>query len=167
MRAIEPCCSYTDCMKLYEEYYLKQTGRGMAAFTGAQYQRGHGLGNMLRSLTKFALPFLKKGAKAVGKQAKKTGMNIAQEVMLGQNIKKAAKRHLSQGLTDLITQQGRGQPRRRKRRGPPGERLKRRKFAKPSTKKPKRGYKSKATSNTRVISHLTKRRRTSKKDIFG
>ena len=119
---------------------------------------------MLRSLTKFAMPFLKKGAKAVGKQAMKTGMNIAQEVMLGQNIKKAAKRHLSQGLTELVTQQGRGRARRR--RGPPGERVKRRKIAMPSRKKPKRGYKRKATSNTRVISHSAKRRRTSKKDIF-
>ena len=63
----------------------------MASFTGAQYQRGHGLGNILRSLTKFALPFLKKGAKAVGKQAMKTGMNIAQEAMQEQNMKKAAK----------------------------------------------------------------------------
>ena len=80
-----------DCKKLYEEYYLNQTGRGMATFAGARYQRGHGLGNMLRSLTKFALPFLKKGAKAVGKQAMKTGMNIAQDVMLGQNIKRASK----------------------------------------------------------------------------
>ena len=153
-----------DCKKLYEEYYLNQTGRGMAAFTGARYQRGHGLGNMLRSLTKFALPFLKKGAKAVGKQAMKTGMNIAQEVMLGQNIKKAAKRHLSQGLTELVTQHGRG--RHRRRRGPPGETVKRRKIATSSRKKPKRGYKRKATSNPRVISHSVKRRRTSKKDIF-
>ena len=55
-----------DCKKLYEEYYLHQTGRGMAAFTGAWYQRGHGLGNMLRSLTKFAMPFLKKGSKGSG-----------------------------------------------------------------------------------------------------
>ena len=116
---------------------------------------------MLRSLTKFALPFLKKVAKAVGKQAMKTGMNIAQEVMLGQNIKKAVKRHLSQGLTELVTQRGRGHPRRR-RRGPPGERVKRRKIATPSGKKPKRGYKRKATSNPRVISHSAKRKRTSK-----
>ena len=152
-----------DCTKLYEEYYLNQTGRGMAAFTGARYQRGHGLGNMLRSLTKFAIPFLKKGAKAVGKQAMKTGMNIAQEVLLGQNIKKAAKRHLSQGLTELVTQQGRD---RHIRRGPPGERIKRRKIVIPSRKRPKRGYKRKAISNTRVISHSAKRRRTSKKDIF-
>ena len=143
MRAPESCPM--DCKKLYEEYYLNQTGRGMAAFTGARYQRGHGLGNMFRSLTKFALP----------------GMNIAQEVMLGQNIKKAAKRHLSQGLTEFVTQRGRGQPR----RGPPGERVKRSKIATSSRKKPKRCYKRKATSNPRVISHSAKRR-TSKKDIF-
>ena len=120
---------------------------------------------MLCSLTKFALPFLKKGAKAVGKQAMKTGMNIAQEVMLGQNVKKATKRHLSQGLTELVTQHGRGGLRRKRRIGPPGERVKRRKIAISSRKKPKRGYRRKATSNTRVISHSAKRR-TSKKDIF-
>ena len=98
----------------------------------------------------------------MGKQAMKTGMNIAQEVMLGQNIKKAAKRHLSQGLTELVTQRGRGQPRKE----PTGERVNRRKIATSSRKKPKRGYKRKATSNPRVISHSAKRRRTSKKDIF-
>ena len=57
----------------------------------------------------------------MGKQAMKTGMNIAQEAMLGQNIRKAAKQHLSQGLTELVTQHGRGRPG-RQRRGPPGER---------------------------------------------
>ena len=140
----------------------------MAAFTSAWYQRGHGLGNILHSLTKFAVPFLKKGAKAVGKQAMKMGMNIAQEAMRGQNITKAAKQHLSQGLTELVTQQGRGRPKRKPRRGPPRERVKRRKVAVPRrTNKPKRGYKRKATSNATLISHSAKRRRTSKKDIFG
>ena len=160
---------HLDHKKLYEEYYLNQRGRGMATFTGARYQRGHGLGNILRSLTKFALPFLKKGAKAVGKQAMKTGMNIAQEAMLGQNIKKAAKRHLSQGLTELVTQHGRYQPR-KQRRGPPGERVKKRKVAiskRMIREKPKRGYKRKVNSHTRITSHSAKRRRTSKRDIFG
>ena len=55
-----------DCKKLYEEYYLNQTGRGMAAFTGARYQRGHGLGNMLRSLTKFCFTLLEEGSKGSG-----------------------------------------------------------------------------------------------------
>ena len=105
----------------------------------------------------------------MGKQAMKTGMNIAQEDMLGQNIKKAAKQHLSQGLTELITQHGKGRPGRRQKRGPPGERVKRRKITVPrrTRKKPQRGYKRKAPSNTGLISHSAKRRRTSKKDIFG
>ena len=89
MRAMEPRCSCADRMKMYEEYYLKQTGNGMPAFAGAQYQRGHGLGNVLRTLTKFALPILKKGARSVGKQVLKTGMNIAQDAIHGQNIKSA------------------------------------------------------------------------------
>ena len=98
----------------------------------------------------------------------KMGMNIAQEAMQGQNIKKAAKRYLLQGLTELVTQHRRGQPKRRPRRGPPGKRVKRGKVAVPRrTNKPKRGYKRKATSNTTLISHSAKRRRTSKKDIFG
>ena len=161
MRAIEPRCSRADRMKLYEEYYLKQTGNGMPAFTGAQYQRGHGLGNMLRSLTKFALPMLKKGVRSVGKQVLKTGMNIAQDAMHGQNIKSAAKRHLSQGITELVTQHGRG-----KRMGPPGERIKRKKQKK-SVKRSKKGYKRKAVSSHRFISSSAKRQRTSKKDALG
>ena len=36
MRALEP--EHIGCKKLYEEYYLNQHGRGMASFTGAQYQ---------------------------------------------------------------------------------------------------------------------------------
>ena len=148
--------------KVYDDYYLNQNGRGMPIFRGVRYQRGHGLGNMLRSLTKFALPFLKKGVKAVGKQAMRTGMNIAQEAMQGQNIKTAAKRHLSQGLTELVTQRGRGQT--TKRLGPPGERIH---IKKKNARLSQRGYKRKTPTSRTISSHSAKRRRTSKKDIFG
>ena len=153
--------------KVYEDYYLSQIGRGIPVFRGVRYQRGHGLGNVLRNLTKFALPFLKKGVKAVGKQAVRTGMNIAQEAMQGQNIKAAAKRHLSQGLTDLITQRGRGRSRKR---GPPGERITgtyQSRIKKTRIKTVKRGYKRKATSPASFISSSAKHRKTSNKDIFG
>ena len=153
--------------KVYEDYYLSQIGRGMPVFRGVRYQRGHGLGNVLRNLTKFALPFLKKGLKAVGKQAVRTGMNIAQEAMQGQNIKAATKRHLSQGLTDLVTQRGRGRSRKR---GPPGERIKGKvhsRIKKTRKKTLKRGYKRKATLPLTLISSSAKHRKTSKKDIFG
>ena len=149
--------------KVYDDYYLNQSGKGMPVFRGVRYQRGHGLGNVLWTLTKFALPFLKKGVKAVGKQAVRTGMNIAQEAMQGRNIKTAAKHHLSQGLTELVTQRGRGHA--RKRPGPPGEHMTKRR--KKNTRQNGKGYKRKATTSHPISLHSAKRQRTSKKDIFG
>lgn len=168
MRGIEPRLSRADQMKTYEQYYLKQTGSGVPAFAGARYQRGHGIGNILRSITKMALPFLKKGASKVGKQALKTSMDIAGDAMQGRNIKKTIKRRMSEGLKDLVRQQGRG------RRGPPGQRVTKRKHkvvqkrqkVKPAPKKQK-GYKRKIPSVPSIISHPAKRRRTSKCDALS
>ena len=151
MRGIEPHQSRADCMKMYEEYYLNQTGSGLPGFVGARYQRGHGLGNMLRSLSRIVIPFIKKGVGKIGKQAVKSSMDIAHDAMLGKNIKAAAKKRVSDGLRELVTQKGRG--------GPPGERIKK--------MKRESGYKRKATSSKAVISHRTKRRRTSKKDALS
>ena len=158
MRGIEPRCNR---YKLYEEYYLNQSGRGMPAFAGARYQRGHGLGNMLRTLTKLAVPFIKKGAQLIGKQAMKTGMDIAQDAMQGQNIKTAAKRRASEGWRELVYQKGRG--------GPPGQRIKKRQkiVKKLAKKKCQRGYKRKVSSAKRIISCLAKRQKTSNKDALS
>ena len=152
MRGIEPKCSRADRIKVFEEYYLKQTGSGLAGFSGARYQRGHGLGNVLRKLAKIAMPLLKKGAHFVGKHAMKTRMHIAQDVAEGKNIKAATKRQMSQGLMDLVTQHGRGI-------GPPCQQVKNRTKVKPmkKTKKIKKGYKRKASLTRTVISHLVKR----------
>lgn len=151
MKGLEPRCHRA---KLYEDYYLNQHGNGLAAFAGSRYQRGHGLGNMLRSLTKLAMPLLKKGVKQMGKQAMKTSMALAGDVVSGENMKKAAKRRLSQGLSALVTQQGRGK--RQRRSGPPGERVK-------SMKKiMKHGHKRKVSKSKRIISHSAKQQRTSK-----
>ena len=155
MRGIEPRCDRT---KIYEEYYLNQGGRGLPAFAGARYQRGHGLGNVLRTLAKVAVPLFKKGVNKVGKQALRTGMAIAGDLMQGQNVKKAAKRRLSQGLTELVTQHGRGQKHKRIRLTPPGERVK--KMTHIMKKAPQ--YKRKVHTGNQVISHSAKRRRTSK-----
>lgn len=162
MRAIEPRRSRAESMKMFEEQYLKQTGSGLPAFTGVQYQRGHGLGNMLRSLTRLAVPLLKKGAKLVGKQALRTGIDIARDAAEGQNVKRAAKRRMSQGLKELVMQRGSGF-------GPPGQRVKRRrsqsvsKKKKTKTTKSQKVYKRKAPKTKGLISHRTKRRKASHK----
>ena len=128
----KPHCQKT----MYLDYYLNQAGGNSPAFVGARYQKGHGLGNMLKILTRFALPFLKKGAKSIGQQALKTGMDIAGDVMAGKKVKPVAKHHLSRGLKNLIKQHGKGEP--------PGKRA---------------GYKRKAPSSKPVTSQKTKKRR--------
>ena len=54
---------------------------------GRRYQRGHGLGSIFGGLFKAAMPLMKKGAKTLERQAFKTGLNIARDVVQGRNIK--------------------------------------------------------------------------------
>ena len=76
--------------RAYNEYYLNQTGRGYPVYVGTRYQRGHGLGSIFGSLFKSAVPLLKRGAKTLGREALKTGLNLASDVMEGQNATQAA-----------------------------------------------------------------------------
>ena len=76
--------------RAYEKYYLSQVGHGMPYFSGASYQRGYGLGSIFSSIAKSVLPLIKSGAKAVGKEALKSGMAFASDVVAGKNVKQAA-----------------------------------------------------------------------------
>ena len=53
--------------------------------------RGRGLGSLLSGLVRSAVPSLKSGGKALLKEGAKTGMQLAQYVLSGQNLKSAAK----------------------------------------------------------------------------
>jgi hypothetical protein len=67
-------------MDQYTRYYVNQSGGGSGI--GPVYraifmvQRGKGLGSFFRGLFRFVKPLLYSGAKAVGKEALKTGSNI-------------------------------------------------------------------------------------------
>jgi hypothetical protein len=67
-----------------------QAGKGHPVLAGRRYQRGHGLGSIFGGLFKAAMPLLKKGAKTIGREALKTGLNIVGDVVQGRNIKQAA-----------------------------------------------------------------------------
>ncbi len=82
--------------KAYENYYLHQVGHGVPVFEGVNLQRGYGLGGILGGLLRSAVPLLKQGAKALGKQVLKTGVGIAQDTLAGQNFRTAAKRRLKE-----------------------------------------------------------------------
>jgi len=111
------CC---DASRLdYEDYYLNQSGDGMSVFHGARMQRGHGLGSFLSGLFRNAWPLIKTGAKAFGKQFLRTGLQIANDVVEGQELKDSSKRRIPEGIkaftssSDFTNQSGSGRKRRK------------------------------------------------------
>ena len=91
-------------------------------------QGGTGLGGMFRGHVRTATPFLKSGAKKVGKRLLKTGLDtgmpIVGDVLNGQSLKKAAtvrtkvagKEFLTGTFNDLTQQEGNGRSRGYKRK---------------------------------------------------
>lgn len=74
----------------------------MNVFTGTRYQRGHGLGSILRTLARVAVPLVKKGAKVLGKEALKTAGQVAGDAAAGKNIKQAAKRRMMERVREVM-----------------------------------------------------------------
>lgn len=125
---------HTPNHKLYEQYYLdqaKQVGGNLPAFHGARSQRGYGLGSIFKGLFRWATPHLKQGVKALGKKALQTGVNVAQDMLAGENLKTATSKRVKQALGDMPSQNslqsGAGQKvrkrkaRSRKNSSPPGK----------------------------------------------
>lgn len=86
----------------YKDYYQRQSGNGLAVFKGSTIQRGHGIGGFFSGLLKGAMPLLKSGAKTVGKQLLKTGLNITGDLLNGKNFKESAKQRFSQSGQKLV-----------------------------------------------------------------
>ena len=69
----------------YDVYFDEQIGGAQSnqlknVYVGVPYQRGHGIGSFLGGLFRRVLPLLKRGAKALGREALRTGMNIASDM---------------------------------------------------------------------------------------
>ena len=82
-----------------------QTGRGgdFPVFRGSRMQRGYGIGSILSGVLRTAIPFLKSGAKALGKEALRTGVAIGQDVLSRQKLKTAAKRRSLESVRNVAT----------------------------------------------------------------
>jgi hypothetical protein len=74
-------------------YYGNQKGGLLVGFKGQPYQRGAGLGNILKGLFRMVMPLAKGAAKAVGLQALESGRNVASDVLKGQNVNQSFKKH--------------------------------------------------------------------------
>lgn len=86
------CCDASQHM--YDTYYTQQSGQGVPVFIGYKGQKGHGLGSVLGGLFRSAVPMLKKGLSSLGKQALRTGLNIASDVAEGETIRGAVGKHV-------------------------------------------------------------------------
>ena len=98
---------YTPNHKLYEEYYLdqaKQKGGNLPAFHGARVQRGYGLGSIFKGLFRWVMPHLQQGAKVLGTKALQTGVQVAQNVLDGDDVKTAVSKRAKQALGDMTSQ---------------------------------------------------------------
>ena len=70
-------------MSHYIQYYEEQIGGGRGVknvYEGSAYQRGSGIGTFLGSIFRNIVPYIVKGAKAVGKETIRTGLNVLDDV---------------------------------------------------------------------------------------
>ena len=79
-----------------------QYGGTINVFRGRRFQRGHGIGGVLKGLFRSAMPLIKKGAKSLGNLALETGAQVAKDVMAGENIKSSVKRRGKQAGKTLV-----------------------------------------------------------------
>ena len=97
------CCEGSKAM--FEEYYTGQSG-GMPVYQGSLGQRGHGLGSMISGWFRNALPIIKRGLAFFGKQALKTGLEVANDVAEGGTFADSARRRLPDGINRFVSTVG-------------------------------------------------------------
>lgn len=115
--------------------YFEQTGGGCFGkksmygegisnvYVGRDFQRDHGVGSFLGGLSTKALPLIRRGIQAVGKESLRSGLNVLSDVSRGVPVKQSfssrvkesgsnLSRKMGEKFDDLMS--GRGRSRRRK-----------------------------------------------------
>ena len=88
----------------YFRYYSHQAGSGYNVYRGAPYQEGYGIGSFLGGLFRSVFPLLKQGAKTVGKELLRTGINVAGDVLDNNSpIEEALKTRWQEAKSNLKT----------------------------------------------------------------
>ena len=105
--------------KLWQQYYAAQAsqyGHGLGGFKGLAYQRGgeiagyrgspyqqgNGLGSLFSGLLRSILPAAKSIGKTVGKQALRTGVQVASDTMAGRDFAESLEEHGKTGAKQLL-----------------------------------------------------------------
>jgi hypothetical protein len=94
---------------LYIKYYQDQVGSGLPYYSGTVYQRGNGFGAVFSSLIRGISPLIRKvpsllksGAKIVGKQAVRSGVDLLRDPASGENVKVAGKKRLREAGANIL-----------------------------------------------------------------
>jgi len=124
MKHRQYCCDAT--RDLYEKYYSRQNGGEILVFAGRRFQRGHGLGSILGGfIRRSVLPFFKTNAKSMLKNAAKTGVEVASDIIDGRTFSDSVKDRMPTGIKRNVEEiafqctpakQRKPTPRRRRRR---------------------------------------------------
>jgi len=99
MRVIYTPLSERDWLEYYKGV---QHGGRIVGFTGERYQRGAGLGSMLKGLFRLVLPLAKSAGKAIGMQALETGKEFADDILGGENLSTSLKKRSNEAVGKLI-----------------------------------------------------------------
>ena len=87
--------------QLTDHYLRQQHGGNIVGFRGARIQRGYGIGGIFKSLARIAIPFFKRGVKAVSKRALKAATEVSQDVLEAKDVIKSAKSRGKQAVSDM------------------------------------------------------------------
>ena len=71
----------------------------LTPYSGAAYQRGHGIGAVFRSLFRVGIPLLKS---KLGRRVIKTGVGLAGDAIRGRNMKEAVKRRVKDAVLSTV-----------------------------------------------------------------
>jgi len=84
---------------LYKEHYSRQNEGEIPVFAGKRFQRGHGLGSILGGfIRRLVLPFFKTNAMSMLKNAAKTGVEVASDVIDGLSFSDSVKNRVPTGI---------------------------------------------------------------------
>jgi len=70
-----------------------QRGGALVGFRGTPFQRGHGLGSILKSIFRVAAPVAKKIFKNVAKEGISSAVQIGSDLLEGRNMKESVTEH--------------------------------------------------------------------------
>ena len=89
----------------FKQYYLRgQQGGSIAGFRGARIQRGYGIGNFFKSIARFAIPLVKRGAQAIGRRALGAAVDVGHDILEGKNVKQSIKSRGIKAVKDIVHQ---------------------------------------------------------------